>query len=249
MRPIQMSLVSFVVGIVVALTSCDRRSSVEVALSRAVKAGDVAFVENYLKSGGDADKFVALGLPARSTTSLLHLATVASQPEMVTLLLDYGADVNILDSSGDTPLIRAVRSMKGKSDLKNVLSISDLLLKAGANPELQSSEGHYRYTAMHYAASFGEAQIIKVLLANGASVRCTNKIGQTPLHLAGTAEVAFLLLEAGADPKALTIDGRSPAGTAEWLKNYDALSVITNLQAIGDAKRVGDGTNGKGVTH
>jgi ankyrin repeat protein len=63
-------------------------------------------------------------------------------------------------------------------------------------------------TALHAAAEGGQAEVVELLLARGAAVRSTTRIGSyTPLHLAARgahAPVAELLLNAGGDPNAVT---------------------------------------------
>ena len=58
-------------------------------------------------------------------------------------------------------------------------------------------------TYAHLAAENGQAEVLKLLIANGIDVNKTNGNGFTPLHLAAIrnkAEAAKLLLDAGADP-------------------------------------------------
>jgi ankyrin repeat protein len=107
-------------------------------------------------------------------------------------------------STGDRALLDAVRG----GDLRTVRS----LLGAGADPNTASGDG---LTALHLAGQNGATDIAQVLIAAGANLHATTRIGgYTPLHLAsrgGHAEVVRLLLERGSDPTAVaTSTGATP---------------------------------------
>ncbi len=82
------------------------------------------------------------------------------------------------------------------------------LLGRGVDANAAQGDG---MTALHWAADKDHADIAKALLARGANVRATTRLGAyTPLHLAarrGHAAVAALLLEGGADPNATATTG------------------------------------------
>lgn len=75
---------------------------------------------------------------------------------------------------------------------------------------------------LHWAADRGHSDVVRLLLARGATVDCRDAEGQTPLHYAascGHVEAARALLEAGADPAAGDGDGVTPAeGAAEEVR-------------------------------
>lgn len=87
------------------------------------------------------------------------------------------------------------------------------LLKAGANPDEQTSDED-AYTAVHLAALKGEAEAVLVLVTAGASVAlCAGRDRSTALHLAagaGHARAVEALLASGADPRAADGPGRTP---------------------------------------
>jgi uncharacterized protein len=81
------------------------------------------------------------------------------------------------------------------------------MLKGGADVNAAQGDG---MTALHWAAQRGDAALAQMLLAAGANVRATTRLGGiTPLHLAGQgghATVVAALLAAGAD-------ANTPTGT------------------------------------
>ena len=86
------------------------------------------------------------------------------------------------------------------------------LLDGGANPNSAQGDG---MTALHWAATGGHADVVEALLASGAEVGATTRIGAyTPLHLAsqgGHAAVVRALLEKGSDAGAVTTNsGATP---------------------------------------
>ena len=86
------------------------------------------------------------------------------------------------------------------------------MLQAGANLEARAEGG---LTSLHWAARFERnAETIEVLLqAAGANLEARAEGGLTPLHWAanfGDSETIEVLLQEGADAKALTSDGELP---------------------------------------
>jgi len=69
--------------------------------------------------------------------------------------------------------------------------------------------------------------MVSILLAHGASVNATNHEGLTALNFAANAEVARLLLAAGADRTAHA-GGETPAESAIRFGHVSALTVLTN---------------------
>ncbi|XP_013630169.1 PREDICTED: ADP-ribosylation factor GTPase-activating protein AGD3-like [Brassica oleracea var. oleracea] len=96
--------------------------------------------------------------------SLLHCACEKADIGMVELLLQYGANVNAKDSSGQTPLHCSI--LRGKA------VVARLLLTRGADPEAVNGEGK---TALDIAAEskFTNAEVLALLseAANGYNHR------------------------------------------------------------------------------
>lgn len=89
-------------------------------------------------------------------------------------LLQHGADLNVRNGIGSTPLMIAVTQEKSDT--------VQLLLANGAKVNSQQNDG---YTALMYAISGGDTKIIQILLDSHADVnRLRNKQGYTALSLA-----------------------------------------------------------------
>src|SRR5690242_16212173 len=82
------------------------------------------------------------------------------------------------------------------------------LLKNGADVNGAQGDG---MTALHWAATNGDAAMVQMLLSAGANIRATTRLGGiTALHMAsqaGHAQVVAALIAAGADPKGATTTG------------------------------------------
>lgn len=124
----------------------------------------------------------------------LHMGGVPD--ELVIWLVEQGLDINIPDYYGATPLYR--QATMGRDTVK-------LLLELGADIEKNNTYGN---TPLHVAAQFFHPKTVALLLEKGAKVNPKNDRGQTPLdsvltvcrgiYIAQTAEIAAMLLDAGA---------------------------------------------------
>lgn len=127
----------------------------------------------------------------QSNTTALEHAVRNSNREMVQLLLASGANVNLKNASGETPLM--MLDDDATSDL-----IWDLINK-GAKVNLQDDAGD---TALMQATTQNNLEALKTLIDAGAKVDLRNKRGQTALMLAadeGYVNIVRALVLAGAD--------------------------------------------------
>ena len=109
----------------------------------------------------------------------------------VYLLLDHGADANIVEADGCTPLHLAV--IEGNQNL------AKLFLEKNALVNSQNADGD---SPLHTAVSNGFFDITKLLIKKGSNVNLQNKEGRTPLFLAVAykhEQLIKLLIENKAD--------------------------------------------------
>ncbi|KAL0277342.1 UNVERIFIED_CONTAM: hypothetical protein PYX00_004671 [Menopon gallinae] len=116
--------------------------------------------------------------------------------EYLRLLLTFGADPNIRDRAGLTPLMKAARLPQG---MDSVL----LLLSYGADVNAMTDSRHDYRTVLHYAVLSDNLDIVYLLLKQGAVVNYDSDYQKpTPLDLAilkGDPELVKMLLNAGAN--------------------------------------------------
>lgn len=117
----------------------------------------------------------------------LGLAAFFGRADVVTVLLDHGADPNIASRNAMqvAPLHSAVAARH--------LPITAALLTHGADVNAIQADD---YTPLHEAAQNGQVEMIELLLHNGANPQATLRNGQTPLdsaRAAGRTEAIALL--------------------------------------------------------
>ena len=135
----------------------------------------------------------------------IYEAAAHNHPELVRLLLDYGADINICTNTGETPLHGAI--------MAHHLSMVTLLLDHGADINASLACGQ---TPLRLAVIKGYTDIVELLLVRGAQANARGKTGLTPLHwaaLKGQPAIVSLLLTHGADVSVCDDAGRTPL---EW---------------------------------
>lgn len=135
-----------------------------------------------LVRAGDAEQLgpmVAKGLPVNFRNekgdSLIMLASYYGHLDTARILLEAGADPDVVNDQGQTPL--AGVAYKGHFD------IAALLLRHGAKVDGASPDGK---TPLMMAAMFNRTAIIDLLLQHGAAKDAVDSRGMTALSLAQT---------------------------------------------------------------
>uniref|UniRef100_A0A673ZAM5 Caskin-2 n=1 Tax=Salmo trutta TaxID=8032 RepID=A0A673ZAM5_SALTR len=135
--------------------------------------------------------------------SALHHAALTGTTDLLSLLLEAQATVDIKDRNGMRPLHYA--AWQGKAD--SVL----LLLRAGAGVNGVSQDGHI---PLHLAAQYGHYDVSEMLLQHQSNPCLINKTKKTPLDLAcefGRVKVAQLLLSSNMVVALLEGNSKEPA--------------------------------------
>ncbi len=118
------------------------------------------------------------------------------------LLVKNGADVNVVDSTGKTPLIH--------SAIYGNVPIVRYLVARGAKVDARMIDGD---SALLMASNEGTIENIRLLLEHGAEVNVCDKDQNTPLHTAiriAPPAVAEMLLAHGAKVDAVDKNGDTP---------------------------------------
>ena len=140
----------------------------------------------FLERGADVDAV------DDNHSSLLHVASFYGNVEVVRLLLERGANTNVRNSEGQTPLHRILVKFEDKDVLG---AIQLLLLEHGADVDALDND---HSTPLHLASQYGSVRATRLLLEYGANVHLQNNDGHTPSQVAsakGHEELARLLSE------------------------------------------------------
>ena len=160
----------------------------------------------------------------RSKRTPLHLACANTRnyAEIAEFLLQHGADPNLLDNNGCSPLHDAATN--GQRRMVFIL-LGNLRTAVG-------TPGNNQRTALHKAAYRGYLEIVSLLLTHDAKiVDLKDGDGLTALHEASRKnkpEVVGRLIKAGANPDAKTKAGATPlhlAASANAVKAAQVLKV------------------------
>jgi hypothetical protein len=138
--------------------------------------------------------------------------------DLVRKLLKEGADVNVRDEQGWTPLHHA--AMRGAA------SVVLLLLEKGADVNARASDGA---TPLHMAAAYSNPNVVDLLISKGADVNAKDNSGRTPLHYAvmnSSLSTVELLLSRKANPNAADNEGRTPL---HYAVEREAISIVKYL--------------------
>ena len=176
---------------------------------------DTAAVQRALPSASDAVLNGSADIEGQmSLFTALRAASHQGSLDIVQLLLQHGADVNVINQYGETALCTAT--------LQNQVPVVRALLQHEHEPQLLNR-------ALASASFEGHADIARLLLQHGAHVGWPDLQGRTPLQTAvqlGHAETTRVLLEYGADANARN------SSSGRTLLHKVACTTTTNVRIL-----------------
>ena len=207
----------------------------------------------------DVVKFIlSLDTVLVDISSCIEAAVELGNIEMVSILLESGANPNIIGSKGSTPLQRASKNghiaiveklIKYKADPNQVaidgatalmlasnynhLDILNILLSAGAQVNKAMADG---WTALMFACDQNYIKIVQHLLKAGADPNVSTHSSKcSPVYFATSKysdpSILLALAEAGADLNVTTYTGATPLVIASQLGFETTVEVLLNLKA------------------
>ena len=154
-----------------------------IALAEAARHANIEAVRTLLPLSGYRQSYLE---------NVLSAASSSCDEAVLNLLITNIAEYN--DTFQWPPVLLCRAAQFG---LKN---LARKLLRSGAS--LEAAVAVQKSTPMHLAARHGHAEVVKVLLEEGAKLTVSDEEGRTPLHIASKYSqpiVLSLLLDAGAD--------------------------------------------------
>jgi len=159
--------------------------------------------------------------------STFHVAASDGLLEVIQMLLERNADINIRDNVGETPLHGTLEYINYKV-ADSFFDVIRFLLKYGADVDAQNNT---HWTPLHRASCCGSIRATDLLLRHNANVHARNNEGRTALHYAMQSEVARLLLEHGAEVDAQDGDGSTALHVASSEGKFEVAKLLLNSGA------------------
>ena len=174
-----------------------QRAAGMTSLCYATSHGNVGWVRGLLAGGANPD-----AREKQFSETSLHVAAKRGDTEIATVLLHAGANRDLRNHEGATPMLLAAQ--EGHDEIVRIL------LEAGADPNVRANAG---ITALHQAAAFGHTMVVKLLINSRTTLDTRMEGGWTPLHFAvqeGFDEIVAMLLVGGAGAQCETLEGATP---------------------------------------
>jgi ankyrin repeat protein len=205
-------------------------------LHAAVANDNVPVVVHLLRSGAD---------PKAINSKGQSILAASRSAEVVEWLCNAGAQMNLSDSSGITPLMSAAQ--------KGLPEVLQALLHKGADVNAVTDLGT---TALHYAVGAGDLESVTSLLDAGADIEAETNEGLTALFVAAQYQedkAIELLISRGANPNCRTIKGQTPLMIATLVdvhsRNFAQMDTIVKMiQALASAGANLDAVDAEGRT-
>lgn len=235
-----------------------------VVLMKAIEHSNVEAISILLASGVNPNMYIRSG---RAIKFPLFLSLEKQSLEIIKLLCAYGADINIQNSMGQTPLMLSTNLAEGSpffdyflengadvhicstvgTTMKHAIAGNsryqvDKLLEHGAS--LYDIDNDVKgYNALHFSANLGFYELTKYFIEKGISVNSKTEKGMTPLLYVcayGQVGIAKYLLLQGARIELETGDDFTCITN---IMSYIDLPLLKTFMDCGlDMKRLSDKT-------
>jgi len=177
--------------------------------------------------------------------SSLRLACMNTHQEVVSLLIEHGADMDSRDKNGKTALIDAIKNLdnyhvSSKNRLDH-LKLAIFLIEKGADPNSVDKNGNSvlsvaaksTLSVIHHQSEIDSLiLIIKLLIMKGANLNFQNSYGETALMLFckrwrdSFNPIIKLMLEKNADANLQKRDGNTALMLAFESKRFDKANLL-----------------------
>ncbi len=188
-------------------------------IHQAAAKGDLAAVKALV----EADPSLLNAKDADGRTPL-HWACRGVHVEVLSYLAEKGADVNALDNNQIAPL----HSLASRDHEEGIR----LLLAKGAIVDILNAQ---KYSPLTMAAERNLLKAAAALIKGGAKLDIKNDYGRTPLiccaRETGSAAMARMLIEAGADINAVTRWEETALSLAVWRGKKETVDVLLEAGA------------------
>lgn len=185
------------------------------SLLMAIESKDINEVRKYLKNSININRslngFTPLTCASRTTI------------DIVTELINYGADVNLVDSNGLTPIYVAVNSQSP--------DITKILLEKGANVNTRYQQNE---SVLFLASALKNIECMQLLIKHGADVNIKENRNETPIFAAITCKFIpgiQLLIDDGADLSIRDTYNLTPLATAKLGNDSEVIELLLKHNA------------------
>ena len=224
-----------------------------------VPATTEQLIREVAVAGSRVQVFLDAGVPANIADEMSFTPLHSARDEStITLLLNYGADINAETNDGNTPLMHSLMQL--------YFDVSDILIKLGANVRQCN---HLGLTPLHVASDYAIAKllleygadvnacdyvckdtplgnrivwgaeqydILKLFILNGADVNHSDSANITPLQKViiykPSCHLASYLLQNGADPNLKSNTGETALHISlRLLRNKELVSLLIENDA------------------
>jgi hypothetical protein len=184
---------------------------------------------NYCSKETKADKKLreildnGINTQDENGSTALSNASHDGENDLVKLLIENNADIELTDKYGFTPFM--VAAYNGH------MKIVKMLHDNGADIDKQNDNGN---TALSLSCDFGQIRSVKLLMDYGANPNTSSIYGLTPLMAAITRyqqDVAKFLIKNGVDINARCNDGKTALAYAKELQQTEIIELLKKHNA------------------